>query len=171
VAADGSPAAQGGKDARISNDGSIVAFTSRSSDIVPHQSPGYYDAFVRNLKTGETVQIDVLNGAKPPLAGGETEVKGISGDGRLVIVSSDARHVPGTDQDSIELYLYDTKTGKLSLASVDSKGQPVKLGLSLTEGDTGAISADGRTVAFVASAPNFVGGYDQIYARRLGTGQ
>jgi len=66
-------------DAAISWDGRFVAFGSSASDLVPGDSNGFFDAFVRDRQLGLTERVSVgLDGTQ---ANGGTEPAAITPDG------------------------------------------------------------------------------------------
>ena len=94
----------------------------------------------------------------------------VSGDGRYVVFRSGANNlVSGDDNGNWDIFVRDTQTGVMSLASAKQDG---------TVGDNAsikpAISADGQYVAFASLASNLVaddtGGYWDIFVKELQTG-
>src|SRR5262249_18468776 len=79
----------------VSADGRYVAFASLASNLVPGDTNGYWDVFVRDRQTGTTERVSVASdgtGADSDSYGGLA----ISADGRFVAFSSRATNlVPG----------------------------------------------------------------------------
>src|SRR5690349_24997516 len=70
----------------ISADGRVVAFLSNATNLVPGDTNGEGDVFVRDRKTGRVVRANVRsNGAQ---ANGRSGTAAISANGRLVIFDS-----------------------------------------------------------------------------------
>lgn len=67
--------------ARISANGRVVAFKSDAADIVPGDTNGYEDVFVRLLASGTNVRVSV-NGAGGQVQGGNSYLPDLSADGR-----------------------------------------------------------------------------------------
>jgi Tol biopolymer transport system component len=103
-------------------------------------------------------------------ANGESRKADISARGRYVVFQSNASNlVAGDDNGRRDVFIADTRTGKLRLVSLSSRGK---------QGDAGSqapsISADGRHVAFVSRATNLAGPRtekraSQIFVRDLKT--
>lgn len=153
-----------------SADGRYVLFDSHASNLVPGDTNGQTDVFVRDLQTGETTRVDVASDGKQarllPSHG-----TSISADGRYSVFTSEAANlVPGDTNDATDVFVHDLGTGQTVRASVRSTGTQVS-GFS---GD-GVISADGRYVAFDSYANNLVphdtnGGQD-VFLRDLEAGR
>lgn len=97
VGADGAQGNAASRGARISADGSVVAFTSAASDLVAGDTNAVDDVFVHSA--GGTVRVSVgSDGTQADLL---SEVRALSGDGRVVGFLSSARSLScggaGTD--------------------------------------------------------------------------
>ena len=83
-------------DVAMARNGTLIAFASAASNLVPGDANGMRDVFVRNLRTGTTSRVD--------LGPGGIEANGdsfgplaMSGDGRFVAFESDSSNlVPGS---------------------------------------------------------------------------
>lgn len=141
-----------GCDASISANGRYVTFHGHSSNLVPGDTNGKRDAFVRDRLTGRTERVSVSSlGAEGDGLSGDTA---ISADGRYVAFQSSASNlVPGDTNGLRDAFIHDRQTGETERVSVSSLG---------IEGNDWsyevAISADGRFVAFTSSADNLVSG-------------
>jgi Tol biopolymer transport system component len=139
-----------GANPAISADGTTVAFISDGSNLVPHDTNGAYDVFVRDLTTGMTTRVSVTSkGAQTN--GGLGRVT-MSADGRLIAFQSDAWNIVPNDENVVQdVFVHDMKTGKTTRVSVSSSG---------TEADAysanASISPDGAVVAFESDADNLV---------------
>lgn len=80
----------------MSANGTLIAFASSASNLVPGDTNGMRDVFVRNLRTGTTTRIDL--GAGGVQANGDSfGPLAISGDGRFVAFESDSSNLaPGS---------------------------------------------------------------------------
>jgi len=158
----------------LSDDGSVAAFVSRASNLVPGDDNGVADIFVRNLTTGEIL---VASSAEDgTLANGSSEFSGrhraaLSEDGRLVAFSSIADNLSDDDGAGWDIFVKDLKTGKVALASIgEYDDQPA-------DGDSyqPSMSADGRYVAFTSTASNLVdgdlNGRADVFVKDLATGK
>jgi WD40 repeat protein len=138
--------------ASISDDGRVVAFSSRASNLVSSDTNAAWDAFVKDRSTGitERVSVDSL-GAQ---GDGDSYAADISADGRFVYITSYSTNlVAGDTNGRGDAFVHDRWTGTTERVSVDSTG---------AEGDDdsggGMISADGQVVVFDSSASNLVAG-------------
>ncbi len=76
----------------ISANGNLIAFASSASNLVPGDTNGMRDVFVRNLRTGTTSRVDVGPGGVQ--ANGDSfGPLAISGDGRFVAFESDSSNL------------------------------------------------------------------------------
>jgi hypothetical protein len=66
----------------ISADGRYIAFYSDASNLVPDDTNGARDVFVRDLQTGETSRVSV--GSSGAEANGDSFAPALSSDGRYV---------------------------------------------------------------------------------------
>jgi len=117
----------------LSGDGRYVAFSSEASNLVPGDTNGGWDVFVRDRRMGTTLRVS---------RDGD-DVRQSS----LVDVSSDGRHVAFNGQSSV--LVSDRNGGATELVSVSSTEKP---GTQYSEG--ASISDDGRYVVFVSSSTN-----------------
>jgi len=136
----------------LSGDGSVVAFESNASNLVPGDTNGVWDVFVRDRPSGRTTRVSVDSGGAQ--GNGGSFSPSISADGRFVAFASEATAlVPGDHNRAEDVFVRDRRTGRTTLVSVDSAGKP-------GNGDSysPSISADGRFVAFASEATNLVPG-------------
>ncbi len=149
----------------LSADGRYVAFASLASNLVPGDSNGVTDAFLRDRQTGETFLVSVSStGAQ---VNARSFVATVSADGRLIAFRSDASNmVPGAP---FGMFVHDRLTAQTVLVSKASDGTPGDAG-----GSTCAISSDGRFVAFMSMATNLVPGEmnnaPDVFVHELATG-
>jgi Tol biopolymer transport system component len=139
-------------DAGMSADGRYVAFWSAASNLVPNDTNGVPDVFVRDRLTGTTQRISVAsNGGE---ADGESRDPSISADGRYVAFWSHATNlVPDDTNGHADVFVHDRQTSTIVRASVDSNGNQAS-----DHSFFPSLSADGRYVAFESSAPDLVAG-------------
>jgi Tol biopolymer transport system component len=141
----------------ISSDGRWVAFRSDATNLVPGDTNGRSDIFVRDRTTGTTQRVSVATGggqATGDQYSGNSTDPVISGDGRYVAFVSDAANlVPGDTNFSQDVFLRDRTAGTTTRISVSTAG---------VEGDYPSyeptISADGRYIAYTSWATNLVPG-------------
>ena len=137
----------------ISADGRYVAFMSNSSNLVPGDTNGFADIFVRDRQTGAITRVSVSSAGVQ--ANDDSEEPCISADGRYVAFESYASSlVPGEDANGMvqgDVYVHDCETGVTTRVSVSSDGVQ---GNRASGGPS--LSADGRYVAFWSGASNLV---------------
>ena len=92
----------------ISDDGRFVAFSSSATNLVPGDTNGEVDTFVRDRQKGVTIRVSVSSSGTQ--SDGSSYPGAISGDGRLVAFTSHATNlVPG--ETAYGLYVHDIRTG------------------------------------------------------------
>ena len=153
----------------ISNDGRFVAFQSFASNLVPGDTNGVNDVFIRDRANGTTERVSVAtNGAQGDNHSGFAS---LSGDGRYVAFQSYATTLVAGDTNGVaDAFIRDRATGTTERVSVASTG---------AQGDEDclytAIPNDGRYVLFESSATNLVANDTNslsdvfIHDRRLAT--
>ena len=127
----------------------FLVFTSRG-DLIPADTNGVRDVYLRDLRTGEMRLISVAtNGTQ---GNGDSTQGSISADGRFVVFRSAATNLVTGDGNGVtDIFLHEIATGTTTRVSTATGGTEVS-GASLTP----AISANGRYVVFASSAPNLV---------------
>ncbi|MEU9335252.1 hypothetical protein AB0D49_19070 [Streptomyces sp. NPDC048290] len=138
----------------LSADGRHAAFTSYAADVVPGDTNGAPDVYVRDLRRGTVEQVSVASDGTPADAAARSAR--ISADGRYVAFASGASNlvgwpVPPTPY-SDDVYVHDRRTGTTERVSVGADGGSAGVADSLD------LSGDGRFVAFTASAARVEGG-------------
>ena len=139
----------------ISASGREVAFWSFASDLVPGDTNGNFDAFVRDRQTGQTTRVSVKSDGSQSFPFGGPAHLGISGDGRHVAFEArtndlDPRKTtPHTVQG---MFTHDRVTGVTELVSLNSAGESAN---GLASGDP-HVSYDGRFVTFLSVADNLI---------------
>jgi Tol biopolymer transport system component len=146
--------ANGRSDGRlaISRDGRFVAFGSSAANLVPGDTNGRSDVFVRDRQSGTTTRVSV-DGAGAQ-ANEQSWRPAISADGRLVAFASLASNlVAGDTNGAADIFLHDRLTGATARVSVASDGAQ-----GSGESNEPSLSADGRSVAFTSHSSNLVPG-------------
>ncbi|SBT93563.1 WD40-like Beta Propeller Repeat [Streptomyces sp. DI166] len=133
---------------RLSADGRYTAFVTSDADVVPGDTNGNSDVFVRDRRTGAVERVNVASDGTQAEGGRGSHGVRISADGRYVAFMSDATnlvHWPEPPSGGVEdVYVHDRRTGRTERVSAGVGG-----GTALTF-DTFDMSADGRFVAFGA---------------------
>lgn len=160
----------------LSDDGRYLAFVSGDPDVVPGDTNGVNDVFVRDLRRGTVERVSVASdGSQAEGTTHQTYQARISGDGRYVAFTSTAKNLAEWPEPpnpyTREAYVHDRGTGRTERVSVAADG-----GAGWVFDDL-EISRDGRYVAFNASSGRMEPGgpTDQTMAyvvdRRTGTTQ
>lgn len=128
--------------ASISGNGRVVAFTSDDPMLVPGDTNGLFDVFVRDLDAGTTVRVLGVGGVDP---NDQTLYVGpMSFDGRYTSFGTGASNlIPSDPCPTEDVFLFDRTTGACEALSVNALG--------VTVGGTGewlAMTPDARFVAF-----------------------
>lgn len=153
---------------RVSADGRYVVFDSFSTNLVPGDTNGLTDLFLRDRLARTTVRISVS--ATGQQASGSSYWASISPDARYVAYTSDAPDlVPGDTNGYADVFLLDRRTGGVTLVSRSAAGVPGN-----GNSQTPVVSADGRYVAFESQASNLVAGdtndSPDVFVRDMTTG-
>lgn len=153
----------------ISGDGRYVAFRSRFNNLVPGDTNGYNDIFVKDLQTNQIRLVSTDSAGNP--SNGTSYDPVISSDGRYVAFASAASNLVENDVlGAPDVFIKDLQTGVTIRVSVNSQGMQAMDGLFGTKSSRPSISADGRFVAFVSNGANLANdGFerrtDQVFIR------
>ena len=154
VAADSGPADGPSERGDMSRDGSLVVFSSLTTNLVPGgTTPGRQHCYLRNLRQGTTRLIDVA------AAGGEPDgscgvVVRLTPDGRHVAFNSIATDIVAGDANGFaDSFVLDRRTGEVALASLAADGGQGDAHVSAFDL---TITPDGRQVAFASAATNLI---------------
>jgi Tol biopolymer transport system component len=144
----------GNEDARpvdISTNGQYVLFESQANDLVPNDTNGVVDVFLRDMESARTLLVSQnTNGT---VGAGKSWQSAMTSDGRFVAFASDAADLVPDDTNTIcDVFVRDQQSGETSLVSVgaayyrnwDSRS------------DAPRLTPDGRYVAFLSSAFNYL---------------
>ena len=142
---------------KLSPDGRFVGFTSDASNLVPGDTNGVADAFVRDRMLGTMTRVSVDSAGNQGNAISTTP--SFSLDGRYAtFLSSASNLVAGDTNMANDIFVHDLWTRTTERVSLDSAG---------VQGDyhssNSSLSADGRHVVFVSSATNLVPFDDPYY--------
>jgi Ca2+-binding RTX toxin-like protein len=161
----------------ISDDGRHVAFSSFSSNLVPGDSNGRPDIFVRDLDARTTERVNVSNAGDQ--ATGDSSRPAIDAHGRFVAFLSHSANLVADDTNGLpspsgpsgqgDTFVRDRLTERTERVSVDSLGAQAN-GLSFSPD----MSGDGRFISFKSFASNLVDGdtnhVDDVFLHDRGTG-
>ncbi len=164
---------QGGTEslyASISADGRYVTFQSYASNLVPGDTNGRYDVFVRDRESGTTSRVSIASDGTQGNSDSGSYGLSISADGRYVAFASAASNlVPGDTNTFHDVFVHDRDSGATSRVSVASDGAE-----SNHECWYPAISGDGRYVGFHSLASSLVpgdtNGWTDVFVHDRGAG-
>jgi Tol biopolymer transport system component len=158
--------------ASVSSKARYVAFESDASDLVPGDTNGTSDVFVRDVFGGATILVSVAaNGGS---GNGPSTNAVITPDGRYVAFVSAATNLVAGDNNRIaDVFVRDLITKTTLLASV---GAVIPLGASTASVSSVSITPDGRYVAFSSTAAGLAAGVTnrpagEVYVRDLVVGK
>lgn len=151
----------------ISANGRLVAFGSNADDLVPNDSNGHDDIFVRNLKT-RTTRLVSVNQAGTGSGDGESYRGIITPNGRFVVFLSTAGNLVPNDTNGLtDVFLRNLRTGKTRMVSVNQAGTDGGDGLSFAA----SVNPNGRFVAFESYATDLVSqtenGFAAVFVRDM----
>ena len=159
----------------ISGNGHFIAFRSDASNLVPGDTNGGHDVFIRDLRSQSTTRVSISSDGAQTSCGRVYESPcswdpSLSADGRLVAFTSGAPNLVARDtNEDDDVFVRDRIGGTTTRVSVSSGGAQ---GNSFSDGP--AISAEGRFVAFTSDASNLAAGDasrgDDIFVHDLATG-
>jgi Tol biopolymer transport system component len=163
VGYDGFEANEGSYGPVLSADGRYLAYHSYASNLVEGDTNGRIDVFLHDTQSGETTRIS----AAPDGGVGGGQEPAMSADGRWIAFDSNSSDHVAVDSNGFnDVFLHDTLTGLTSLASVSAIGVQ-----ATASSQRGALSADGRYVAFGSDADNLVpadtNGASDIFTRAV----
>jgi Tol biopolymer transport system component len=149
----------------ISADGKYVAFFSAASNLVPGDTNGLEDVFVRDLTRNLTRRVTVdTPGAEA--VGRSFHRPALSKDGRYVLFTSDAGNlVPDDTNHGLDVFVHDMRYGITTRVSLDPDGDQFG-----THTIGGGISGNGRFVVFTTSCGCVENTLGDVYVRDLKKG-
>ena len=152
----------------VSDDGTLVVFTAAAGNLVPGDTNGLRDVFVRDLAADTTRRVSVATGGAQ--ADQPCEYPRVSGDGRYVCFQTFASTlVPGDTNGWRDVFRHDLLTGTTERVSVSSSG-----GQGNLNAEGGWMSFDGRSVVFWSDASNLVpgdgNGFGDVFLRDMQAG-
>ena len=142
----------------VTPDARFVGFVSFADNLVPGDTNLSADVFVRDRLAGTTERVSVTSRGREGNnhSGITSERVDLSDDGRFVAFDSEATNLVRNDDNArAEVLVRDRLTGTTELISHGLDGNPAT-------GDSPAISADGRFVAFISGAQNLIAGHPEF---------
>jgi Tol biopolymer transport system component len=142
----------------ISADGRFVAFESTATNLVPDDTNGRMDIFLRDRQAGTTTRVSVSADGKQIY--GDSYTPSISADGHYIAYVSGAKDIlPNSIYgDTLDVFIYDRISAAVVRANVSSAGeQDNHFTLFYLTPDL-TISGDGSVLAFSSFGTNLVAG-------------
>ena len=136
-------------------DGEVVCFTSSASNLVPDDTNGVSDVFVRKQWCGTPSRASTAADGRQ--ADGPSMFGVVSADGRYcAFVSWATNLVPGVGDGKGQYYRKDLGTGAIMCVSASAEGVPDSAGQSMDSAPMPGISSDGRYVCFSSDGGSLV---------------
>ena len=156
-AADGAAANGDSGHPSVSANGTAIAFESVADNLSADDNDSFSNVYVRDMESGQvTVVSRIVLGSLSVPADGNSYDPTIDRDGRRVAYTSDADNLSAKDDNAFtNVFVTDLQTRFTFAVSLPTGGF---LSQAPSDGDSsdGVISGDGRYVAFVSYAGNFV---------------
>lgn len=159
-------------DAMISGDGSVVVFTSLSSDLNASSSGSHDDIFVYDVASDSISEVASLSDADLQPASGHNWQPEVTSDGKYVVFSSFAPLVSGETGSVQDIFRRE----------IGVAGSTVRVTESYLGGDTNSgsyeptISDDGNYIVYLSSATNLIandqnGATTDVYITEVSSGE
>jgi ELWxxDGT repeat protein len=145
----------------LSADGTVIAFISAATNLVPGDINSVKDVFHRNLLTGTTSRLSLA--ADGSQANNQSSYLSLSPNGKVIAFTSNASNlVTGDSNNFTDVFLRNISAGTTTLVSgLRPTGNNSS---DNTSSGQHTVSADGRYIAFSSDATNLVQG-DTNFAR------
>lgn len=134
----------------MSSNGRFVIFASAATNLTTKNTWGKRQVYLRDRQNGLTKIISVNNAGDP--GNNHSYVGGIDDAGTYIVFSSFATNLTAVDtNNTIDVFIHNTKTGETKLVSKTSTGAA---GNAYSSGPT--ITGDGRTILFYSVTTDLV---------------
>jgi Tol biopolymer transport system component len=142
----------GSDEPALSPDGNFIVFRSASTNLVPNDTNGIADIFIRDRMNNTIERVSVATGGIE--ANGISSQPAVSPDGRFVVFASDATNLVPDDTNNVtDVFLHDRQTGITTRVSVGTGGIEAN-GPSVIPSIGGP---DNSLIVFASTADNLVG--------------
>ena len=119
-----------------------IAFNSDADNLVPGDTNGAEDLFIKDTTTGAITRVDTASDGSQAVGGIGIVNFSLSADGTKIAYSSDAANLVANDTDGVaDVFLKDLATGLTTCLSIDENGTPIG-------GYNPILSSDGQKVMF-----------------------
>jgi Tol biopolymer transport system component len=122
----------------VSDDGSLVVFSSFATNVVAKDTNTFRDIFLLHRRDGAIARIN-LSATGEESKGGRSRLPRISGDGKFVTFVSQASNLPGVSGSGENVFLYDV-----------SKKELIRVSTSARINTTPILSGDGRFLVYLS---------------------
>ncbi len=102
IASDGTQGNGASDEPSISNDGRYIAFASGATNLVPNDTNGQYDIFVRDRQTNTTAIVSIAYDGTPANGTSVTRPPSISGNGGYIAFQSSASNLVPNDTNGMD---------------------------------------------------------------------
>src|SRR4051794_4170651 len=133
----------------VSRDGRYVVFSSDAPNLVPNDTNGMSDVFLRDNQTGKTELISLNTRGVASVYGGFHGL--VSDDGRYVAFTSVSYDLVPDDFNYFDVFVRDRQTGTTTRVSLTSLGAEADDSCYLQ-----SMSSDGRTIVFTSLGDTLV---------------
>jgi Tol biopolymer transport system component len=162
VAWDGAQSPGGADVASISADGRYVVFVSASTNLVPNDTNGFADIFVRDRQSNTTTRASIASDGTQ--ANASSTRPAISATGRYVVFESTASNlVPDDTAGWTDIFVHDRDADGNGIFDEPGAVSTTRVSVTYTGAQAlyggssyAAISGDGSCVTFVSAATNLV---------------
>jgi Tol biopolymer transport system component len=137
----------------ISAGGRFIVFYSQASNLVPNDTNGFPDTFVRDRKKRRTERVSVdSEGNEVPFGSNLADAPAISAGGRFIaFVSIDSHLVADDTNRGFDVFVHDRRKRTTRPVSANRAGEEGNGAFSFGP----AMSRDGKVIAFTSDATNF----------------
>lgn len=168
-AAEGTQGNDSSFDPAVSPDGSRVAFESDATNLVPGDTNGKTDIFVKTLATGAIERITTASNGSQSNDSSYWEPQWSPGGTRVAFTSEASNLVPGDTNNGVDLFVKTLSTGAMQRVNTNSAGGQGQRGAQ-----DPAWSPDGTAIAFSTYAADLVPGdtnnTGDVFVKHLGSG-
>ncbi len=144
---------------QMTPDGRFVTFYSASANLVPNDTNGLEDAFLRDRSAGTTERVSI--GAGGAEGNGYSFAFDLSDDARFIAFTSNASNlVPGDTNQTSDGFVRDRELGATERVTVTALGQQASGGVSAMTPDTRFLVISSNSSALVSGDTN---GVDDVF--------
>jgi hypothetical protein len=154
-APDGAPGNSHSFAGGISPGGRYVIFSSDATNLVPGDTNGHEDVFVRDRRRGVTTRVDL--GLGRVQANGDGDALAISAGGRYRVYASTATNlVAGDTNHAADIFVHDRATGRTYRIDLSAAGGQANHGVGQLQDQGFAMTPGGRFMVFGSRSTNLV---------------